>query len=114
MPGGAASAFEDFLERHSPGYSRHYRSFAIDAELDACPGFGGVNATERQWECSLAPEEFVAMALTSTKTQRAVKHIGRDAVDDALSAIAAAAAAGGDAVTIPYVTRLFGARRDGA
>lgn len=109
--GGAAASLEDFLERHSPGYSRHYRSFDLTQELSAAPGFGAARSVNVRWTRALSQRGFVAMALTSSKTRAAGRVIGIDAVHEQLTAIARAAASCDGKVVIPYITRLHWACR---
>lgn len=100
--GGVAAAYEEFLETHAPGYTRHYRSFDVAAELES-GGFRDPRSAELRWVRRLEPAEFVEMALTSTQTQAAVAAIGEGAVRRELRAIAGE----GDTTPIPYVTRLY-------
>ena len=108
--GGAAAALEEFLERHSPGYSRHYRAFDVGAEIEAFGNFGDANAVESRWMRRLSPEDFVAAAMTSTKAQAAARAIGEAAARASLHDIADRASARSGDVAIPYVTRLWWAQ----
>jgi ubiquinone/menaquinone biosynthesis C-methylase UbiE len=103
--GGVAAAYEEFLEAHSPGYTRHYRSFDVAEELES-GGFHHPRLAELCWARHLEPTEFIEMALTSSKTQAAVDAIGEGAVKSELRAIAGS----GNMILLPYVTRLYWAR----
>jgi len=104
--GGVTAAYEEFLEANSPGYRRHYRSFDTADELEL-GGFHHPRSAEPHWVRCLEPAEFIEMALTSSKTQAAVDVIGEEAARRELRAIAG----GRNTVSIPYVTRLYWARK---
>lgn len=72
--GGFAEAYEDLLEKYSPGYSRHYR--AIDVADELVQAFADVKERRETWEQSLTVEEFVTMSSSSTQAQRAIGSIG--------------------------------------
>jgi ubiquinone/menaquinone biosynthesis C-methylase UbiE len=103
--GGVAAAYEEFLEANSPGYTRHYRSFDVAEEIEL-GGFHHPRSAELCWVRCLEPAEFVEMALTSSKTQAAVNAIGEEAARRELHAIAGSATA-----SLPYLTRLYWARK---
>lgn len=72
--GGFAQAYEDLLEKYSPGYSRYYREFGVADELKG--KFVKVNTVSQTWERRFSIEEFVTMSVSSTKVQRAIAEIG--------------------------------------
>lgn len=67
---GLAAAYEDLLERRSPGYSRDYRAFDIAAEL--ADVFATVDSDEIGWSRPMTAEEFLEMSRSSTQAQRAI------------------------------------------
>jgi biotin carboxylase/trans-aconitate methyltransferase len=67
-------AYEDLLEDLSPGYSRRYRDFDVEAELlEAFPAPGAVVEAHRtRWEQVMPAEAFLGMSRSSTQAQRAL------------------------------------------
>ncbi|HEY0187719.1 MAG TPA: class I SAM-dependent methyltransferase [Cellulomonas sp.] len=105
------AAYEDLLERLSPGYSRSYRAFDVAAEL-AGP-FGAADADVSThvatWHQTCTVDEFVRLASSSTQVQRGVTAHGARMLDE-VRALAAAAAHDGD-VEMAYRSELYFARR---
>ncbi|GAA4625795.1 class I SAM-dependent DNA methyltransferase [Cellulomonas oligotrophica] len=90
------SAYEDLLERRSPGYARDYRAFDIAGEL-AGPfvAAGGTVTTHAvAWTRPIAVDAFVRMATSSTQVQRAVAAHGPSVLHE-VEALAESAAFGG-------------------
>lgn len=69
------NAYEELLESFSNGYTRHYRSFDVAAELTS-HGFNLLSKPIFRWKRAMSEEEFLGMSLSSTKMQRAVKSHG--------------------------------------
>ena len=63
-------AYESLLEEMSPGYSRHYRSFDIAAELQGV--FVRVETERLSWPLRMPAANFLKMAQSSTQVQRAI------------------------------------------
>ena len=78
--------YENFLEEHSPGYSRDYCQFDVVAEL-AAAGFDHVRHMPSEWILSMTHELFVNMARSSTKLQAAVDALGDAHVEGVLRAL---------------------------
>ncbi|MBR8744099.1 class I SAM-dependent methyltransferase [Nocardiopsis sp. MG754419] len=101
---------ETLLERHSPGYDRHYRSYDLVGELSDVGGW--VDATEHGfgWVRELTPDGYLGMALSSSRMAAAARAIGEDRLRSALRALTDRHFPDGR-VRVPYVTRLVTARR---
>lgn len=96
-------AYEQYLEAHSPGYSRGYRAFAFDREL-ADAGFDIPSPIRVEWQRRMTRGEFVGMGLSSTKTDAVVQRLGRDTVERDLEVIVQRHGSGEAVVEIPYVS----------
>jgi SAM-dependent methyltransferase len=79
---GLAAAYEDLLERRSPGYSRDYRAFDISAEL--ADVFAPVSSDEIGWSRPMTAEEFLEMSRSSTQAQRAIAATGGAFLEEVL------------------------------
>lgn len=108
-------AHETFLETHSVNaetqkhYSRHYRDIPYTQELAA--NFRDAQELEFSWTRKMPPNDFLAMTLTSTQTQRAVSHIGEARVKELILANAHAHIGADGLVEVPYNTKLYIARK---
>ncbi|MEC3894153.1 MULTISPECIES: class I SAM-dependent methyltransferase [Nocardiopsis] len=102
---------ESLLERHSPGYDRHYRSYDLVGEFSAVPGLTSVVEHTRSWVRELTPEGYLGMAMSSSRVAAAVRAVGEERVRSELEAIVERNFPDGR-VLMPYVTRLVLARRD--
>lgn len=73
------AAYESLLEDRSPGYSRKYRDFDIEAEIAGIfePGKGKVKTWAVNWIRSVSVEDFTRMASSSTQVQRAIAQEGQ-------------------------------------
>ncbi|TJZ59014.1 methyltransferase domain-containing protein [Streptomyces piniterrae] len=103
-------AYEGLLEELSPGYSRHYRSFDFAAELREvfAPGGGAVEVATADWSRSMAAEDFIGMAKSSTQVQRGLAAHGEVFLDRLMALVDSHARDG--AVALPYHSELFTAR----
>src|SRR5699024_9118165 len=72
--GGFADAYENLLERLSPGYTRAYRAIDIETELGA--RFPRVVKRDCSWVQPLTIADFVEMSKSSTQVQKAIAEIG--------------------------------------
>lgn len=68
--------YESLLEELSPGYSRSYRAFDIEAE--AREAFGNCDVIRVRWERPTNREDFMGMARSSTQVQRALRASGEE------------------------------------
>lgn len=101
--GGFAAAYEDLLEKYSPGYTRSYRTIDVEGELSA--HFPRVEVRECTWVQALTIDDFVEMSSSSTQAQRAVADVGPVFLDHVRDLCAAHADNG--AVHVPYVSQAF-------
>lgn len=107
--GGFAEAFEDLLEKYSPGYSRYYREVGVVRELKS--QFVTVDVVGETWERSFTVEEFVTMSVSSTRVQRAIAETG-DKYLDLLRELCGRYAQDGE-LKVGYVSEAFyGVRGD--
>ncbi|GHC74948.1 methyltransferase [Nocardiopsis terrae] len=110
----AGSAFidehESFLEWYSPGYDRHYRTYDLVGELSAVRGLTGAEEHSLPWARALTPDEYLGMAMSSSRTAAAARKIGEDRTRAELRAIADRHFPDGR-VEVPYTTQLVLARR---
>ncbi|MEU3307740.1 methyltransferase domain-containing protein, partial [Nocardiopsis sp. NPDC006832] len=108
------SAFTDdhetLLERHSPGYDRHYRSYDLVGELSASEGLTGATEHTFGWTRELTPDGYLGMAMSSSRMAAAAREIGEGRLRTELRAIADHHFPDGR-VLVPYTARLVLARR---
>lgn len=96
--------YERFLETDSPGYTRHYRDIDFVAELKA-GGFLNVSVQRFSWQRPMSLDEFVGMALSSTKVQAIVRRLTEPAVRARIDGIWRQSSSG--TLELPYVTETF-------
>jgi len=101
--------YESFLEEHSPGYIRDYRSFDLVSELSEA-GFGDVSSTTAEWTRPLTHEEFIELARSSSKMHAAVEQLGEEETTQRLRALLEHHHPSGQ-LGIPYISELFAAQR---
>lgn len=101
--------YESFLEEHSPGYTRDYRNFDIISELSEA-GFGDVSRITAKWTRQLTHEEFIELALSSSKMHAAVKHLGEEETKRRLRALLEYHHPSGE-LAMPYISDLFTGQR---
>ncbi|MCY3893278.1 MAG: class I SAM-dependent methyltransferase [Acidimicrobiaceae bacterium] len=97
--------YESFLEEHSPGYTRDYRSFDVVAEL-AEAGFDDVSRNATEWTRPLTHEQFIELAQSSSKMHAAVEQLGEEETTRRLRALLEHHHPSGQ-LEIPYVSELF-------
>ena len=97
--------YESFLEEHSPGYTRDYRSFDVVSELSEA-GFGEVSSTTAEWTRPLTHEEFIELARSSSKMHAAVELLGEEETTRRLRVLLEHHHPSGQ-LEIPYVSELF-------
>ena len=101
--------YESFLEEHSPGYTRDYRSFDVVAEL-AETGFADVSRFTSKWTRLLTHEQFIELARSSSKMHAAVAQLGEEETTRRLRALLEQHHPSGQ-LEIPYISELFTAQR---
>lgn len=102
--------FEDLMEREVPGYSRDYRQFDYAGELGGLGWCAGVQARDFRWNWRLPIAGFSGLMLSRSLAKPWVEAVGETAAARVLEDFVAAFA-DGDAVELPYVTRLAIARK---
>jgi ubiquinone/menaquinone biosynthesis C-methylase UbiE len=102
--------YEQLLEKYSPGYSRHYRSFNITEELSQCKDFYAVERTNAEWERIMTCQEFTGMARSSTKYKKAQDMNGPKFIDDRLDKLLTKHF-GQRQVRVKYTSELYSALR---
>lgn len=100
--------YESFLEEHSPGYARDYRSFDVVAEL-AEAGFDDVSRNATEWTRPLTHEQFIGLARSSSKMHAAVQHLGEEETMRRLRALLERHHPSGQ-LEVPYISELFTAQ----
>jgi ubiquinone/menaquinone biosynthesis C-methylase UbiE len=106
----ALRVYEEFLEAHSPGYSRFYRAFDVQAELEAVEGIEPSPPLVATWTRTMTADEFVGMTQSSTKMRAAIDAIGEESAVRTLAAALGPHCRDG-VVEIPYRSELYRARR---
>jgi ubiquinone/menaquinone biosynthesis C-methylase UbiE len=104
-------AYEEFLEAHSPGYSRLYRAFDVEAEIAAAEAFAPAPTARERWTLTLTLEEFLGLARSSTKMQAAMRALGEERALELLLEAVRPHLDGREEVVVPYVAELYLARR---
>lgn len=105
-------AYEQYLEAHSPGYTRGYRAFPFDREM-ADAGFLVPPTIRVEWRRPMTPEQFVGMSLSSTKTDAIVQVRGREPVERDLQQMVERHAPHGAEFEIPYSSEaIIGVQRE--
>ncbi len=67
--------YESFLEEHSPGCARDYRSFDLVSEMSET-GFKDVSRSTTNWTRPLTHEQFIEPARSSSKMHAAMHQLG--------------------------------------
>jgi SAM-dependent methyltransferase len=103
--------YEALLEETSPGYTRHYRSFDVEAELAGLPWGAGEPIIERvRWTRQMSVGDFIEMSSSSTRVQAALKADAQGFTQKVLALCARYAVAG--QLDIPYTSELFAQIKD--
>lgn len=103
-------SYEEFLEFYSEGYSRYYRDCQYEKELTD-QNFKNVVTLSFCWNKKMTPEEFLAMAKTSTQVTRAINKIGIAEIDRVILENAKKHVGRDDKVDVPYITKLYMGRK---
>ncbi len=101
--------YESFLEEHSPGYTRDYRSFDIVGELSEA-GFSQASLSSTEWTRPVTHELFIELALSSSKMHAAVKQLGEEDTTRRLRTMLKRHHPSGR-LEIPYISELFTGQR---
>ena len=101
--------YESFLEEHSPGYTRDYRSFDLVGELSEA-GFDGVSRNATEWTRPLTQEQFIELARSSSQMHTVVKLLGEEETSRRLRALLERHHPSGR-LEIPYISTLITAQR---
>lgn len=72
------SAIEDFIERESPGYSRHYRTFDIAAEVRSVSRLTEVRAAAFPWRRKVTADSLADYFLSRSSAPPIVARHGQD------------------------------------
>lgn len=102
---GMLDEYERFLEAESPGYTRHYRDIDFVHELSAA-GFADARVCRVTWERPMGRDDFIGMALSSTKVQAVVRRLGEQDVRRRIGAIWRSWC-DGEHLALPYLTEIF-------
>lgn len=108
--GTFVDAYESLMEEHGDDYRRDYRVHDTLGEMEAQDGLGEAVGFTTSWTRELGLEQFLGNAMSSTKMAAVRRGLGEERTRDALTALAGEHFPDGN-VRIPYVTRLFLARR---
>jgi ubiquinone/menaquinone biosynthesis C-methylase UbiE len=105
---------ETFLEQHSirkdgVRYSRSYREHPYAQEMFEL--IGNVRACQFAWQRDMTIDDFLVMAKSSAQVQRALSRLGTDEGLQTIRAYSERHADSNGLVKIPYVTRLYMARK---
>ncbi len=68
--------YETLMETHNPGYSRHYRSFDITAELREIEDLDVDPPAIVYWDYPVTVDAFIGMAVSSSRFQQVIDLIG--------------------------------------
>jgi len=98
---------ETLLETFGNNYSRHYRSFDIEAELQPVSGLVYKRQVSSSQVVIMSKASFVKWSFTSTKMQDCITNFGEDKVFSTLSELMERYFANETAVEIRYKTELF-------
>lgn len=103
-------AYESLMEEHGDSYRRDYRAFDTVGEMSAREGLTDAAEFTASWVRELAPDEMLGMAMSSSRMAAVVRNLGEERTRDTLHALTREHFPEGR-VRIPYVTRLYAARR---
>lgn len=106
------AGYETLLETFGDNYSRTYRSFDIEAELQPVSGLVYDRHISSGQVITMSKASFVEWSFSSTKMQDCITNAGEDKIRSTLSELLENYFANETAVEIPYETELFIARRD--
>ncbi|WP_431869739.1 class I SAM-dependent methyltransferase [Nocardiopsis eucommiae] len=101
---------EGLLERYSPGYDRHYRQYDLVRELSEVRGLTGATEHSHRWTRVLTTDEYLGMALSSSRMAAVVGELGEERTRAEITAVAERHFPDGR-VEMPYTTQLVVARR---
>ncbi len=102
--------YEELLERYSPGYDRHYRAFNVREALQRLAWATDVRVVSDRWSYLLKSDEFLGLALSSTKMDAAVAVHGLESMSERVLDLTSRYAVDGR-IELPYSCELFMARK---
>jgi SAM-dependent methyltransferase len=103
---GFLESYETLLERCSPGYTRHYRSFDVEAEFASLDwGSGSPIVKRSRWTRRMSIHDFIEMSSSSTRAQAALK-ADPDGFPTKVRSLCEEYASEG-VLDIPYTSELF-------
>ena len=106
-------AYERLMEDHGDHhYRRDYREYDTVAEMTAQPGLSEGAVSTAGWVRELDTDQVLGMAMSSSRMAAVVRNLGEERTRAHLTALVREHFPDGE-VRIPYVTRLFTARRTG-
>ncbi|MBE3000872.1 methyltransferase domain-containing protein [Nocardiopsis sp. HNM0947] len=105
-------AYERLMEDHGDHYRRDHREYDTVAEMSAQPGLSEAGVSTAGWVRELDTGQVLGMAMSSSKMAAVVRNLGEERTRAHLTALVREHFPDGG-VRIPYVTRLFTARRTG-
>ncbi|MEX2649915.1 MAG: class I SAM-dependent methyltransferase [Alphaproteobacteria bacterium] len=109
-PGSAfLGAYEDVLERLSPGYRRDYRAFDYAAELDEVGAIEVIVRTH-MWDRAFDADDFLGLVRSTSMYKNAAKAHERSTVEAEVRSLVAAHADGAGRVVVAYETELVAGR----
>lgn len=99
--------YEQFLEAVSPGYNRRFRDFSFLDELTAAEGFSEIITYTVDWSREMTASQFLGLAISSTKVQRAIESLGTERVVNGLKDLASPFLDSSGCLHTHYHSRLF-------
>ncbi|MDE3721310.1 class I SAM-dependent methyltransferase [Nocardiopsis sp. N85] len=103
-------AYEGLMERYGDDYRRDYRVYDTIGEMNARDGLVDAVEYSAGWVRDLDPDRLIGTAMSSSRMAAVVRAIGEERTREAITDLAREHFPDGN-VRIPYVTRLFLARR---
>jgi len=103
--------YEELLETLSPGYVRSCRDIDLQGEIRQVAGLKNGAKHRIRWNRHLTRADFIGMALSSSKTQAAIRHCGRATVLRALESLVVRFGGKSGELRVPYVSELYLAKK---
>ncbi|HXS36413.1 MAG TPA: class I SAM-dependent methyltransferase [Flavipsychrobacter sp.] len=105
------AAYEELLEKYSPGYSRHYRSFDLPQEMKSINGMTAFETHNDSWKRTISKDDFLGFAMSSTKVQAAMKNAGAEYIKELILQLIKEQTGDSNTFKIAYKTELFLVRK---
>lgn len=103
-------AFEDFLEKYSPKYTRYYRANDYLNELTGFSGFKNTEKIIEPWDRTMTIPEFIGLCLSTIYIKNIVKKYGKNKTLELLNQFISSFHKSDDTIIVPYRTELHIAR----